>query len=217
MNATGHVRHQIARVARAQIPACPRQVEWQLLYGSRIPEHIRDKPSPSQARAASLPTSSASCPGINDAKRAVDGFRADLPKMSKKIAESLDPDAVDSLVLGNVSLHARQLRQLPRSRDSRTMLEVAAGTERKTAACNLPASIPAATSSATSMAACKAATVPPPRSSRSWRCKKSDCRARWTGCEGVTGADGSTRRIASSRPCDLVRFCFPVALSAVLD
>jgi monoamine oxidase len=33
-------------------------------------------------------------PGITDAKAALDVFRADLPKMSKKIAESLDPSAV---------------------------------------------------------------------------------------------------------------------------
>jgi monoamine oxidase len=35
-------------------------------------------------------------PGINDAKTALDAFRADLPKMSPKIAESLDPNAVVS-------------------------------------------------------------------------------------------------------------------------
>ncbi len=34
--------------------------------------------------------------GLNDAKSALDAFRADLPKMSPKIAESLDPDAVVS-------------------------------------------------------------------------------------------------------------------------
>jgi monoamine oxidase len=33
-------------------------------------------------------------PSITDAKTALDVFRADLPKMSKKIAESLDPSAV---------------------------------------------------------------------------------------------------------------------------
>jgi monoamine oxidase len=35
-------------------------------------------------------------PGINDAKTALDAFRADLPKMSPKMAESLDPNAVVS-------------------------------------------------------------------------------------------------------------------------
>jgi monoamine oxidase len=35
-------------------------------------------------------------PGINDAKTALDAFRSDLPKMSPKIAESLDPNAVVS-------------------------------------------------------------------------------------------------------------------------
>jgi monoamine oxidase len=34
--------------------------------------------------------------GLNDAKSALDAFRADLPKMSKKMAESLDPSAVTS-------------------------------------------------------------------------------------------------------------------------
>jgi hypothetical protein len=33
-------------------------------------------------------------PGINDAKSALDAFRTDLPKMSPKMAESLDPNAV---------------------------------------------------------------------------------------------------------------------------
>ena len=35
-------------------------------------------------------------PGLNDAKSALDAFRADLPKMSPKIAEALDPNAVVS-------------------------------------------------------------------------------------------------------------------------
>ena len=35
-------------------------------------------------------------PGINDAKTALDGFREDLPKMSQKMADSLDPKAVVS-------------------------------------------------------------------------------------------------------------------------
>jgi monoamine oxidase len=35
-------------------------------------------------------------PGLNDAKSALDAFRADLPKMSQKMAESLDPNAVTS-------------------------------------------------------------------------------------------------------------------------
>ena len=34
--------------------------------------------------------------GLNDAKSALDAFRADLPKMSPKMAESLDPNAVTS-------------------------------------------------------------------------------------------------------------------------
>jgi monoamine oxidase len=33
-------------------------------------------------------------PGINDAKSALDAFRTDVPKMSPKMAESLDPNAV---------------------------------------------------------------------------------------------------------------------------
>ena len=33
-------------------------------------------------------------PGINDAKSALDAFRTDIPKMSPKMAESLDPNAV---------------------------------------------------------------------------------------------------------------------------
>ena len=35
-------------------------------------------------------------PGMNDAKSALDAFRADLPKMSPKMAESIDPNAVTS-------------------------------------------------------------------------------------------------------------------------
>jgi len=35
-------------------------------------------------------------PGITDAKSALDAFRADLPKMSQKMADSLDPNAVTS-------------------------------------------------------------------------------------------------------------------------
>jgi monoamine oxidase len=38
--------------------------------------------------------------GITDAKSALDAFRADLPKMSKQMAESLDPDAVTSFFWG---------------------------------------------------------------------------------------------------------------------
>jgi hypothetical protein len=34
--------------------------------------------------------------GISDAKSALGAFRADLPKMSPKMAESLDPNAVTS-------------------------------------------------------------------------------------------------------------------------
>ena len=35
-------------------------------------------------------------PGLTDAKSALDAFRADLPKMSQKMADSLDPNAVTS-------------------------------------------------------------------------------------------------------------------------
>ena len=35
-------------------------------------------------------------PGINDGKTALDAFKADLPKMSQKMADSLDPNAVTS-------------------------------------------------------------------------------------------------------------------------
>ena len=35
-------------------------------------------------------------PGINDAKSALDAFRTDLPKMSPKMADNLDPNAVTS-------------------------------------------------------------------------------------------------------------------------
>ncbi len=38
--------------------------------------------------------------GITDAKSALDAFRADLPKMSPKMAESLDPNAVTSFFWG---------------------------------------------------------------------------------------------------------------------
>ena len=40
-------------------------------------------------------------PSITDAKTALDVFRADLPKMSKKIAESLDPSAVTAWFWAN--------------------------------------------------------------------------------------------------------------------
>ena len=35
-------------------------------------------------------------PGINDAKSALDAIRTDLPKMSPKMADNLDPNAVTS-------------------------------------------------------------------------------------------------------------------------
>jgi len=35
-------------------------------------------------------------PGLGDAKSALDAFRADLPKMSQKMADSVDPNAVTS-------------------------------------------------------------------------------------------------------------------------
>jgi monoamine oxidase len=35
-------------------------------------------------------------PGLTDAKSALDAFRADLPKMSQKMADSLDPNEVTS-------------------------------------------------------------------------------------------------------------------------
>jgi hypothetical protein len=35
-------------------------------------------------------------PGLTDAKSALDAFRADLPRMSQKMADSLDPNAVTS-------------------------------------------------------------------------------------------------------------------------
>lgn len=35
-------------------------------------------------------------PGLSDAKSALEAFRADLPKMSQKMADSLDPNAVSS-------------------------------------------------------------------------------------------------------------------------
>ena len=54
------------------------------------------KPRPAGRRLASSPTSWASKPASTDAKSALDAFRADLPKMSQKMAESLDPAAVIS-------------------------------------------------------------------------------------------------------------------------
>ena len=61
--------------------------------------------------------------GLSDAKSALDAFRADLPKMSPKMAESLDPTAVILLVLGRLSLHARQLCE----RQSRAIHDVVRG------------------------------------------------------------------------------------------
>ena len=37
-----------------------------------------------------------SAPGLGDAKSALDAFRTDLPKMSPKMAEAIDPNAVVS-------------------------------------------------------------------------------------------------------------------------
>ncbi|MGH6802996.1 MAG: flavin monoamine oxidase family protein, partial [Methyloceanibacter sp.] len=39
-------------------------------------------------------------PGLGDAKSALDAFRADLPKMSPKMAASIDPNAVSSFFWG---------------------------------------------------------------------------------------------------------------------
>ena len=50
-------------------------------------------------------------PSITDAKTALDVFRADLPKMSNEDSRKSRPFGRDSLVLGDLSLHARQLRQ----------------------------------------------------------------------------------------------------------
>ena len=55
--------------------------------------------------------------GLGDAKSALDAFRADLPKMSPKMAESLDPGGGRFLVLERLSLHAGQLCE----RQSRTI------------------------------------------------------------------------------------------------
>ena len=74
-------------------------------------------------------------------------FRADLPKMSKKMAESLDPSAVVSWFW---SVYPFTLGSYASAKVGQytTMLEVAPEPA-SMAACNLPASIRAATSSAT--------------------------------------------------------------------
>ena len=111
-----HAWHHIARVAEPRL-GTSRAIEWHLLFRSRLPESCGTQAAPSRATPASSPTSWAAKPAMTDAKSALDAFRADLPKMSQKMAESLDPAAVTVLVLERLSLHARQLRQ----RQSRTI------------------------------------------------------------------------------------------------
>ena len=82
-------------------------------------------------------------PGLTDAKSALDAFRADLPKMSQKMADSLDPNAVTSWFWPSIPLRSAatpvpKWANTPlcwRSRRSPLFM----------AACNLRASIRAAT------------------------------------------------------------------------
>ena len=85
--------------------------------------------------------------GLADAKSAIDAFRAGLPKMSPKMAESLDPAAV---MVWFWATYPFTLGSYASAKPGQytTMLEVA-GSPLLTAACNLPASILAATSLAT--------------------------------------------------------------------
>ena len=86
-----------SRVWREPDSGLPRQVERQLLYRYRLPNHMGDEPQSAEPGEAGILTNFLGViPGINDAKSAVDGFRDDLPKMSQKMADSLDPDAVTS-------------------------------------------------------------------------------------------------------------------------
>jgi hypothetical protein len=69
-------------------------------------------------------------PGLGDAKSALEAFRADLPKMSPKMAESLDTNAVMPEPKRD---NIRRCLKSPRSL-------------RLAAVCNLPENIPAPTS-----------------------------------------------------------------------
>ena len=79
-------------------------------------------------------------PGLGDAKSALDAFRADLPKMSQKMADSVDPNAVTSwfwsvypFTLGSYAAPKR---------DNTPHCLTWWRNPRSTAVCYLPASIP---------------------------------------------------------------------------
>ena len=71
-------------------------IEWHLLFRSRLPESVGTRAATSRATPASSPISWGLRLALGDAKSALDAFRADLPKMSPKMAESVDPAAVVS-------------------------------------------------------------------------------------------------------------------------
>ena len=77
--------------------------------------------------------------GLGDAKSALDALRADLPKMSPKMAESLDPAAVVSWFWGTYPFTLGSYASAKVGQYT-TMLEVARRSPLSTAACNLPAS-----------------------------------------------------------------------------
>ena len=86
--------------------------------------------------------------GLADAKSALDAFRAGLPKMSPKMAESLDPAAVISWFWAT---YPYTLGSYASAKVGTIHHDVGGGWRSPllTAACNLPASIRAATSLAT--------------------------------------------------------------------
>ena len=83
-----------SRVWRTPELGLPGTVEWHLLYRSRLPESCGTQAAPSLATPASSPTSLAAKLASADPASAIKTFRDGLPKMSPKMAESLDPAAV---------------------------------------------------------------------------------------------------------------------------
>ena len=85
-----------SRVWRSSELGTSRAIEWRLLFRSRLPELCTRSSRAQPGEAGILTNYLGVTPAITDARTALDVFRADLPKMSKKIAESLDPSAVIS-------------------------------------------------------------------------------------------------------------------------
>ena len=106
----GVARHHVARVAEPQL-GTSRTIERHSSIPISASRNLWDsKPRPA-GDAGIITDFLRRKAGLTDAKSALDAFRADLPKMSPKMAESLDPAAVIAWFWAHLSLHARQLRQ----------------------------------------------------------------------------------------------------------